>query len=89
MKIEKIIWDDAGAFGEDDDTWVLLDVIISNYRTANFIMVSVGYVIYEDDDSLIVAQSHDSQYGQYSQPLRIPKGMIQKRIVLVETQTNG
>ena len=80
--IEKIIWDDAGAFGAIDESWVELEQIIENYKNGQFLMTSVGHIIYEDNDSLIMAQSHDSQYGQYSNPFRIPQKAIIKRIIL-------
>jgi len=80
--IYKIIWDDAGAFGEPEATWTEMEDIIDSYRRANFIMISVGFLIYEDEDSLIIAQNFDGEYGQYSQPLRIPQGMVQKKILM-------
>jgi hypothetical protein len=85
--IEKVVWDDAGAFGGVDDSWVEYDQIIENYHNGQFLVASVGHIIYEDDDSLIMAQSHDEKYGQYSNPFRIPKVSIVKRIVLDEPET--
>ncbi len=92
--IEKVIWDDAGSFGTEDEVWLRQEDIIDNYRRAQFQIVSVGHVIHEDDDSLILAQSHDSEYNQYSDPLRIPKRMIVRRIEMEDTkfkkdQANG
>ena len=86
QQVFKIIWDDAGGFGGADETWTKLENIVDSYRNANFIMISVGYLIYEDEDSLIIAQSFDAEYGQYANPLRIPKGMVQKKIPMKPMQ---
>lgn len=86
--MEKIIWDDAGAFdtGDEEEVWFKPDEIIDMYAHASFIASSVGFVIYEDDDSIILCQSSEKHFGQYARPFRIPKKMIVERITLGETE---
>lgn len=75
--IVKIIWDDAGGFG-CDEVWQTKDLILDSYRAASFTIVSVGHIIFEDDDSIVIAQSYDEEFKQFANCLRIPKGMVLK-----------
>lgn len=64
--IVKVLWDDCGSFWDgsnEDNTWLDLDTIIDCYKRADFIQESVGYLIYEDDESILLAQSIDSEEG--------------------------
>jgi hypothetical protein len=82
--LEKVIWDDAGEFGGEDVSWVSKEGVLQMYANAQFLIVSVGFVVHENDDSLIMALSYDDEMNQYSKPFRIPKRMIMKRIILEE-----
>lgn len=80
--IQKIVFDDAGEFGDPEDTWLTKKEIIESYGNANFEASVVGYVVHEDDDSVILALGLEAQYKQYTTPFRVPKKMIIKRIDL-------
>lgn len=85
LPIQKIIWDDAGSFGHDqEEVWFTKEEIVNMYRLAEFHVVSVGMVVHEDEDSVIMAQSSEDYYDQFGGPFRIPKQMILKRINLDE-----
>jgi hypothetical protein len=83
--IIKITWDDAGAFGDPEATWTTKEEIVDNYKNGQFMCVSTGILIYEDGDSVILAQSIEEEFGQYSTPFRIPKIAIIKRVKLTES----
>ena len=94
MKAQKIIWDDAGSFGSGDiadmnEVWYPASEIIAQYHNALFINISFGIVLHEDENSVIIAQSHDTGYKQFANPLRIPKGMILDRIDVDLDATNS
>ena len=77
MKLLKITWDDAGAFdSSEDETWLTVDEIIENYNLANFEVVSIGHLVFDDEKSIIIGTNFEPHYGQYSRPMRIPKKMI-------------
>ena len=77
MMLQKIIWDDAGSFDiEGSPTWKTLEDVVDAYNNGNFVAVTVGIVVHEDDNSIILCQSSEEFYGQYSQPFRIPKKMV-------------
>lgn len=80
--LEKILWDDAGNFVINDDTWSSKKAIVKSYHDANFSVSSVGHLLFEDKDSVVIAQSHDIHYDQFANALRIPKKMIKERIKL-------
>ena len=75
MQEVKITWDDAGAFG-GDNTWMTKEKIKEDYEIASFLCVSIGFLVFEDKDSIVIAQNYEEEYGQYSQPMRIPKAMV-------------
>lgn len=80
-RLEKIIWDDAGSF-ENEATWYTRNEVLDLYRKAQFENVSVGYVVFENEDSVIIAQSstESTRRREYANLLRIPKKMILQRI---------
>lgn len=81
-KLEKIFWDDAGGFLVNNETWSSKEAIVKAYHNAGFSVTSVGHLLHEDKDSVLIAQSHDEHYDQYANPLRIPKKMIKGRLEL-------
>lgn len=91
MNLERILWDDAGSFtSEDKETaWQSVEDIVEDYTNANFTISSVGYVVHEDNDSVILASNFSNQYTLFSQCLRIPKGMIKARAVIKPTNIEG
>lgn len=83
---EKIIWDDAGGFAFDDKTWHTIDDVKESYSLGQFINTTYGWVVYENKESVIVAQSvaHNDKthHDEYAQLLRIPHKMVIERIKL-------
>lgn len=82
MNLERIVWDDAGEFGDENETWINIEQLIKNYHAAEFVVESVGYVVYEDSDSVIISQNFEPHYLQVSNHFRIPKKMLIHRQVL-------
>jgi len=83
-KHEKIIWDDAGSFGYEGETWHLISEIEDTYAKSCFINNSYGVVVWENETDLILVQSiTDEEKGdqsKYANPIRIPKTLIVDRI---------
>lgn len=82
-RLVKVIWDDAGGFCRDDSTWRTAAEIVQDYGDAVFIVTTFGYLVYENDDDIVIAQSMAEQKSeddadQYSNCIRIPRGMIVK-----------
>lgn len=83
FEMVKIVWDDAGQFSsyEQDSVWHTVESIIELYQGANFTNISVGFLVYENDKDIVIAQSkaeekkHDLA-DKFSNLLRIPKGMV-------------
>ena len=88
--MEKIIWDDAGSFGKDEQTWHTLEESKEAYGNVSFICSSYGIVLWEDNDAIIIAQSiahnNKSHQDEYSNFLRIPKVLLIKRIEIKEKE---
>ena len=81
----KIIWDDAGGFSTEE-TWLNKDDVLEAYGLANFIQVSVGFLVFENKVDVVIAQSIDNDDGatNYAQCLRIPKCLIRETVELEE-----
>lgn len=82
--IQKILFDDAGAFIREEEPWYSVEEIKEMYAKADFICGVVGYVLFEDQDSVVLAQAQDKDFDHYGEPFRVPKQMIVKRITLEE-----
>ena len=84
--LEKIIWDDAGSFRDPDRrAWHTLEEIITAYSNASFVCSSVGYVVYEDKNSIILCMTYEDEWGQFTSPFRIPKKMVIERVKIPQT----
>ncbi len=76
MKIERIVWRDAGG-SEDDATWMAADDV----DDANPIITSVGWIVKETDANVTIAMDRADDDTTHTRS-RIPKGMIVSREVL-------
>lgn len=82
----KVVWDDAGSMHPEEGAWTYEADIPELYANANFINISHGFLVYENEDSVVIAQSratpekdHQAQYGSL---LRIPRVNIKEIISL-------
>lgn len=73
-RYEQILWVDA----RSDDGWTALDDL--DVRLAS--IATVGRVVSETDDVIVVASSEDSRTRQLSAIVYIPKACIVKRVLL-------
>lgn len=73
-KLEKILWTDAQA---TQAGWTHIEDVDKSKLP---ITQSVGFVIHEDEQQVIIYQTLSNNYC--TEGIRIPKGMIKKRIKL-------
>lgn len=80
MKLEKIVWTDSGqSFASE---WLTLDTIEHRVKDWNGHSETVGFVVYESDDRLALAQSLDRENPNAAHVFIIYKPCIVEREVL-------
>ena len=82
MYAERVRWLDSGCQG--DSGWHTVDVFGEALTLDRMTVVTVGIVIHEDEDVLIVAGSWDSTHDAYSNALAIALANIIERERLFE-----
>lgn len=78
--MERIEWVDSGlAFAS---TWLDEGVIAARAKEWHGIVVSVGQLVFEDDDKIILGLSYDTEAGNWASCFGIMKSSIIKRTPL-------
>ena len=83
--IVKILWDDAGTFADspcEESPWRTKEQIIELYELAHFTVISIGHIVLEDDENIVIAMSASHGDELFAKPVRIPKKLILQRIEL-------
>lgn len=62
--IEMVTWTDSG-LQMHTDGWSNLDVFVSQAKKWNGVVTTVGTLIYEDENVLVLALSHDKENDAY------------------------
>lgn len=80
---ELIEWEDIS---QADETWIGADGIASWFSDRGDCFVDqIGFVLYEDDHCLLIADSYIESMELYGNVTKIPKSVIRKRVKLLET----
>lgn len=78
--MERIEWVDSGlAFA---NTWTPEPLIEDRVRDWNGICVSVGQVVYEDEERIVLGITHDPEHNAWAACFGIQKRCIVKRVAL-------
>lgn len=78
--MERIEWIDSGlSFAS---TWMAESLIEERAREWDGLCVSVGHVVYEDDERVILGTTHDPEGNNWAACFGIQKRCIVKRVPL-------
>ena len=76
MELREIIWIDTGQ--QMASTWTDKYLVISRAKELLTTVNTVGYVIFQDESFLLLAQSLDNESGAVAGVMRIEKSSIQR-----------
>lgn len=80
---ELFIWEDISVC---DETWANDDDITRWFEdSGNALVEQVGFVVYEDNDNVVICESFIEAMELYGNVTKVPKSVIRKRIKLIET----
>lgn len=80
--MERVEWVDSGlSFAS---AWLDERVAVERVKEWNGIVVTVGHVVYEDEERILIGMSHDVETGNWAGLFGIYKPCIIKRTVLTE-----
>jgi len=84
ITFEVVYWDDAFVFETGKTPWGSSQEFIDVFKDSNCerIVLTVGHVIYDSKNDIIICQSRDKGRDNFMHAQRIPKAMIKKRIVI-------
>ena len=77
-KVE-VIWDDAYHL---TDSWLTFEEIAEAYKQERFRVTSIGWLLYEDKEYIIIGSKQSKDKRSYGFVMMIPKGMIIKTKVI-------
>jgi hypothetical protein len=73
-------WMDTGA--RAGMTWATAEELVKEAATNDGIVVTVGYLLHNDDQFLLLAQSHDTHFDNYLNTHQVMKSAVRKVVKL-------
>lgn len=61
---------------------------IAEWGKTEFVIHSIGHVVYEDDNCIVISMSYGIHNDTATETMRIPKGCIMKRTLVAEAVPN-
>ena len=78
----KIIWSNVIPTFIGEGEWRHVDDIVDSYSNSDHEIQSIGIVIYENDQCVILAQNYEKGFDRYSNTVNIRKSTILKKVEL-------